>query len=958
MNSFIAQDFSYRHIGPSKKEERQMLDFLGITSTDQLIDQTVPQIIALKKDLSLPQALSERDLITTLKSCAQMNQNLRSLLGLGFHDTHTPSVIKRHILENPGWYTQYTPYQPEISQGRLESLLNFQTMICDLTGLEVANASLLDEASACGEAMGMAMNLKNKDGSKVFFVDKNCHPAVIEVVSGRAECLGLGIVIGDHLQFNFETAICGALVSYPDTNGKVQDLRSFIDQVHKNDGLAIVCADLLSLTLLAPPAEMGADVIVGSAQRFGLPLGYGGPHAAYMATKEEFKRNLPGRIVGVSKDKRGRKALRLALQTREQHIRREKATSNICTAQALLANMAAMYGIYHGPDGLFQIAAAIHEQARILAAGFEQMGLSLLHKRFFDTIAVRPKAKTPKQVIEGALKAKINLRPVLDDYVLIALDEKTTKEECEQLWSLFGFAQSSLPSYEQIKKALTSPDIELGALWRRSAFLTHPVFNSYRSETQLMRYIKELEVKDLSLTSSMIPLGSCTMKLNAAVELEALSWPEFGGLHPFAPKDQAKGYFKIFEGLESILKEVTGFDGICFEPNSGAQGEYAGLCAVRAYLKAKGQSHRKICLIPSSAHGTNPASAAMAGFKVVVVACTPSGNIDQEDLKAKIAANREQLGVFMMTYPSTYGVFEEAVSQICQMIHDAGGQVYMDGANMNAQVGLCRPGDYGPDLCHLNLHKTFCIPHGGGGPGMGPIAVKSHLIPHLPAHKWLDRGSFPGAQAPVSGSPYSSASILLIPYSYCMMMGASGLKKATKIAILNANYIAKKLEPFYPILYKGANGRVAHECIIDIRPFKETAGVEAVDVAKRLMDYGFHAPTLSFPVPGTLMIEPTESEDKKELDRFCDSLIAIRKEIDQIAASVWDKQNNPLKQAPHTMEDALEETWDRPYSRKQALTPLPHVEQRKFWPSVGRVDEAYGDRNFICVCPEISSYES
>lgn len=950
----LTDKFANRHIGPTHDEVNIMLSALKLRSLDELTDTTLPDKIKCKKPLNLPQALEEAEMLGQLQNLAKQNKLYRSYLGYGFHDCITPQAIKRHILENPGWYTQYTPYQPEISQGRLESLLNFQTMIADLTGLPVANASLLDEPTASAEAMALSHNIKNKDGSKVFFIDQRAHPATIEVVCGRAKAINLGVIIGDFFTFDFDTAICGALLAYPTTCGLVKDLTAFIKKVQDNGGLAIVSCDLLMLTMLKSPGELGADVAVGSAQRFGVPLGYGGPHAAFFATKEDYKRFVPGRIVGVSRDKNGKPALRLALQTREQHIRRERATSNICTAQALLANMASMYAVYHGPNGLKRIAQSIHLRTLGLAAGMRQLGHKIVHDCFFDTILIELANSNAKNVLEYGQTQKVNIRIVNEKRIIVALDETVSDSDCQQLLDIVNCGQPSNLSFVKIL-ALIQENIPPD-LVRTSSFLKHPVFNSYHSETNLMRYIKSLEAKDLSLTTSMIPLGSCTMKLNAACELAPVSWPEWASMHPFAPREQAQGYQNLFDELEKMLAEITGFDAISLQPNSGAQGEYAGLCVIKAYLEKKGAVHRNICLIPASAHGTNPASAVMAGFKVVVVNCDDQGNIDLKDLQIKVDKYRSDLAALMLTYPSTHGVFEESVVEICQMIHDAGGQVYMDGANLNAQVGLCRPGDFGPDVCHINLHKTFCIPHGGGGPGMGPIGVKQHLKEFLPGARWFGVGGKNAGQA-VSGAPWGSAGILPISWAYCRLMGSEGLKKATQVAILNANYIAHRLDPYFKVLYRGRNKRVAHECIIDLRPLKASVGIEVADVAKRLMDYGFHAPTMSFPVAGTLMIEPTESEDKKELDRFCDAMISIYQEIENIESGQWDKQNNPLKNAPHTIFDITSNAWDFPYSREVAVLPKEWLYQRKFWPSVGRIDDAYGDRNLVCTCPDMENYK-
>ncbi len=924
-------DFIPRHIGPDDREIKEMLGVVGCGSLDELIEETIPPGIRFPGTLQIPEALSEYGMTKTLKSMASQNQIFRSYLGYGFHQTITPAPIQRHVIENPGWYTQYTPYQPEISQGRLECLFHFQTMVSDLTGLPVANASLLDEPTAAAEAMAMAYQIKKPDLKKaLFFLDPWAHPATKEVILGRARFLDLEIT-----QDEKKAPGCFAgLFAYPDTLGRVPDMEPRIQNIKSQGGLVILSCDLLALTLLKSPGELGCDIALGSTQRFGVPLGFGGPHAAFLTTKDDYKRLVPGRVVGLSKDKNGAPAYRLALQTREQHIRREKATSNICTAQALLANVSALYGIYHGPQGLIGIAERIRGQASRLARGIREAHGRVLSGEFFDTLWV----EAPGDILGKALTKKINLRkgPEKGQFV-IALDETVEDSDLLDLLEIFGHPKPTTllgVPVDPLPQAFT----------RQGPFLTQAPFHRYRSESKLLRYIKSLEAKDLSLTRGMIPLGSCTMKLNSASELMPISWPQWADIHPFAPRDQTLGYGALFQELSQILCEITGFDRVSLQPNSGAQGEFAGLCTVAAYLKSRGEK-RRICLIPSSAHGTNPASAAMAGFQVVVVSCDTEGNVDLKDLAQKIDQHKDNLALLMLTYPSTHGVFEEGVREICQMVHGAGGQVYMDGANMNAQVGLCRPGDYGPDLCHLNLHKTFCIPHGGGGPGMGPIGVKSHLAPFMPGALWLGEGQEPA----VSGSPQGSAGILPISWAYCRMMGPGGLKRATQVAILNANYCAKRLSPYYPLLYQGKKGRVAHECLIDLRPLKALAGVEVVDVAKRLMDYGFHAPTMSFPVAGTLMIEPTESEDKGEIDRFCDAMIAIHGEIQKIAQGAWPRDNNPLKNAPHTLGEVSLEVWDRPYRRGEAF--FPSKDENKFWPSVARIDEAYGDRNFICSCP-------
>ncbi|HLO84931.1 MAG TPA: aminomethyl-transferring glycine dehydrogenase [Nostocaceae cyanobacterium] len=940
-------DFIQRHIGPKADDIQQMLEVLGFVSLDDLIEKTVPQAIRLEGALELPAAQSEYAALGKLKQIAAKNQVYRSYIGMGYYDCITPPVIQRNILENPGWYTAYTPYQPEIAQGRLEALLNFQTMIIDLTGLEIANASLLDEGTAAAEAMSLSYGVsKNKANS--YFVSRECHPQTIDVLQTRANPLGIKLIIGDHQSFDFSEPIFGAVLQYPASDGTIYDYRSFIEKAHAVGALVTVAADPLSLTLLTPPGELGADIAVGSTQRFGIPLGFGGPHAAYFATKDEYKRLVPGRIVGVSKDVNGKPALRLALQTREQHIRREKATSNICTAQVLLAVMASMYAVYHGAEGLRAIAQNIHHLTNILAAGLKRLNYQISSTYFFDTLKVELKSGQLEKILFAATARNINLRIFDETAVGISLDETTTIADLIDLWQIFA-GKDELPFTVE---DLTDTDSHL-LLKRESSYLTHPIFNRYHSETELLRYIHQLETKDLSLNTSMIPLGSCTMKLNATAEMIPVTWSEFGKIHPFAPADQTRGYQILFQQLEIWLAEITGFAGISLQPNAGSQGEYAGLLVIREYHQSRKEGHRNICLIPQSAHGTNPASAVMCGMKVVAVACDSQGNIDVEDLKIKAAKHSQELAALMVTYPSTHGVFEEAIQEICAIVHEHGGQVYMDGANMNAQVGLCRPADIGADVCHLNLHKTFCIPHGGGGPGMGPIGVASHLVPFLPGHAVVNMGSEHGA---VSAAPWGSASILVISWMYIVMMGAAGLTEATKVAILNANYIAKRLESYYPVLYKGKNGLVAHECILDLRSLKKSANIEIDDVAKRLMDYGFHAPTVSWPVAGTIMVEPTESESKQELDRFCDALISIRQEIAEIEAGKADIQDNVLKNAPHTAESLIIGEWTHPYSREQAAYPAPWTKEHKFWPSVGRIDAAFGDRNFVCSCLPMEAY--
>jgi glycine dehydrogenase len=946
------RQFKDRHLGPSKAEVEAMLKQVGAESLKDLADKAVPRGIRLGRDLCLPAPASEQRALKELKEIAIRNEIWRSYIGTGYHGTIVPPVIQRNILENPGWYTQYTPYQAEISQGRLEALLNFQTMISELTGLPVANASLLDEATAAAEAMMMSFAARKNTSSCKYFVADHCHPQTIELIKTRAEPVGVSVSVGNVTAFKPDATYFGVLLQYPATDGGLMNYRDAIASLKKADLIVTMACDILGLLLLESPGTLGADIAVGSAQRFGVPMGYGGPHAGFLAVCEEYKRRLPGRLVGVSKDKEGRDAIRLALQTREQHIRREKATSNICTAQALLANMASMYACYHGPEGLQEIARRVHAGAMIFATGIRKAGLTLASELFFDTVTVKVDEAKKKAFINAAATKKINLRVDLPGVLSVAFDETVTPEDLSDLLQVFDVRET----IDQLSKTTDTATAIPEELMRQTATLKSSVFNRYRSETDLMRYIRSLEAKDLSLTSSMIPLGSCTMKLNAAAELYPVTWPEFGALHPFAPSGQARGYQELFLQLETWLAEITGFHAVSLQPNSGSQGEYAGLLTIRAYLKSIGQGHRNTCLIPQSAHGTNPASAALAGMKIVIVGCDDDGNIDIADLQAKANEHSASLAALMVTYPSTHGVFEEGIREVCDIIHRHGGQVYMDGANMNAQVGLCRPGDFGPDVCHLNLHKTFCIPHGGGGPGMGPIGVAKHLAPFLPGHALIKTG---GAQATtaVSAAPWGSASILPISWMYIKMMGSDGLKEATMTAILNANYIAQRLNPHFPVLYKGRSGLVAHECIVDVRAFKASSGVEVEDIAKRLMDYGFHAPTVSFPVANTLMIEPTESESKAELDRFCDAMIAIRKEIDAVVSGAWDRTNNPLKNAPHTAQAVIQKAWDRPYSRETAVFPADWLKDRKFWPAVARIDNAYGDRNLVCVCPDISEYK-
>jgi glycine dehydrogenase len=946
-----ATSFVRRHIGPSPRDIDAMLETVGAKSLATLMGQTLPASIRQKAPLDLGRALSETEALQHMGELAAQNQVFTSLIGQGYSGTILPAVIQRNILENPAWYTAYTPYQPEISQGRLEALFNFQTMICDLTRLDVANASLLDEATAAAEAMALAERASQVK-TKSFFVDLEVHPQTLAVLRTRAEPLGWNLLVGDPATDLDKADVFGALLQYPGTSGAVRDLRAAIATLRGKGALAIVAADLLALTLLASPGELGADIAVGSAQRFGVPMGYGGPHAAYMSVRDALKRSLPGRIVGLSVDSRGQPAYRLALQTREQHIRREKATSNICTAQVLLAVIASMYAVYHGPEGLTHIAREVHRRAAVLAAGLRKLGYALKGEAFFDTVTAETGAKQ-SEIVARALAEKINLR-IGHGTLGIAVDETTTSDIIEAVWRAFGGKLAYAEVEAGVRDALPAE------LKRTGAFLTHPVFHAHRSETELLRYMRKLSDRDLALDRAMIPLGSCTMKLNATTEMIPLTWPAFGSLHPFAPREQAKGYDALFARLEQWLCDITGYDAISLQPNSGAQGEYAGLLAIRGYHLARGEPHRKVCLIPSSAHGTNPASAAMVGMDVVVVACDARGDVDVTDLRAKAVKHSNNLAAVMITYPSTHGVFEEHIREICDIVHGHGGQVYLDGANMNAQVGLSRPGDYGADVSHLNLHKTFCIPHGGGGPGMGPIGVKKHLAPFLPNHPATSHpatdGTTPHAVGPVSAAPFGSASILTISYIYILMMGGEGLTRATEIAILNANYIAARLQPHFPVLYRNAKGRVAHECIVDPRPLKASSGVTVDDIAKRLIDYGFHAPTMSFPVPGTLMIEPTESESKAELDRFCDAMIAIRNEIAEIEAGRWKVEASPLRHAPHTVHDIADDAWQRAYSRVEGCFPAGVSRTDKYWSPVGRVDNVYGDRNLVCSCPPVSDY--
>lgn len=948
-----AAEFVHRHIGPTPADMEEMLRVVGVSDMTSLIEQALPSDIRQSAPLDLGSGLSEAEALAKLRVVAGQNKVAASLIGQGYYGTVLPSVIQRNLLENPAWYTAYTAYQSEISQGRLEALLNFQTMIADLTALEIANASLLDEATAAAEAMTMARRV-SKSGATAFFVDKDCHPQTIAVVQTRAGSLGWPVIVGDAFAELDTTAVFGVLVQYPSTSGAVRDYRDVFKRLHAAGAVAVMAADPLALALLVPPGELAADIAIGSTQRFGMPMGYGGPHAAYLATRTEYGRAMPGRIVGVSIDSRGRHAYRLALQTREQHIRREKATSNICTAQALPAIIAAMYGVYHGPDGLAKIATAIAVAASSLAAGLRSQGRRLVHSDFFDTVVVDA-GRDCAEFLRRAAENGINLRRFTEKertgWIGISCDETTSPAVIEKIWRIFS---QSPGAHDEISFATLADTTQLAIpapLQRTSDFMRHPVFHRYHSETEMMRYLRKLADRDLALDRAMIPLGCCTMKLNAATEMMPLSWPEFSELHPFAPADQARGYAQLIEDLERRLCAITGYDAISLQPNSGAQGEYAGLLAIRAYHKSRGEAHRNICLIPTSAHGTNSASAHMAGMEVVAVACDAGGNIDVADLCAKANKHEARLAAVMVTYPSTHGVFETQIRKICDVVHSYGGQVYLDGANLNAQVGLARPGEYGADVGHINLHKTFAIPHGGGGPGMGPIGVKAHLLPFLPGHPALANGA--SEVGPVSAAPYGSASILTISWVYVLLMGGEGLKHATEAAILNANYIATRLSPHYPLLFKGQNGRVAHECIIDPRPLKSTAGVTVDDIAKRLIDYGFHAPTMSFPVPGTLMIEPTESESKAELDRFCDAMIAIRKEIRSIEDGNMPRDDNPLVNAPHTIRDLADEVWTHPYTRAAACFPVKTLEQDKYWSPVNRIDNVYGDRNLVCSCPAL-----
>ncbi len=950
-------DFMRRHIGPGKSQTQEMLEALGVATLEELVAQTIPADIRMDEELNLEPALSERMALSKLRRMSARNHPYISMIGMGYHGTVLPTVIQRNVLENPGWYTAYTPYQAEVSQGRLEALLNFQQMIMDLTGLELANASLLDEATAAAEAMAMAKRVA-KSKSSAFFLDADCHPQTKAVIRTRAAAFEFEIIEGDPYSDLAASEVFGVLLQYPGSGGELRDPRPVIATAHEQKAIVAVAADPLALVLLTPPGEMGADIVFGSAQRFGVPMGYGGPHAAFFATREAHKRAIPGRIIGVSVDAQGRQALRMALQTREQHIRREKATSNICTAQVLLAVIAGFYAVYHGPDGLRMIAGRVHRMAQIGAVGLEKLGFEVVNQSYFDTLKVH----VPGQAYRLAAKAKemrLNLRVFDADHLGITFDETTKRENLEALWRVFSTKAGRLLNIKALDDV--APEVIPDDLKRTDEILTHPVFHLYHGETEMLRYLRWLAAKDLALDRAMIPLGSCTMKLNATTEMIPVTWRNFSAMHPFAPLEQAQGYQELFDELEEMLCEITGFDAVSLQPNAGSQGEYSGLLVIRAYHESRGEGHREVCLIPSSAHGTNPASAIMAGMEVVVVGCDEKGNVDVADLKAKAATHAERLAALMITYPSTHGVFEAAFREICQIVHDNGGQVYMDGANLNAMVGLVQPGKIGADVSHMNLHKTFCIPHGGGGPGMGPIGVGAHLAPFLPNHPVVE-GVNPAAGGrqsigAVAAAPWGSASILPISWAYITMMGPEGLRKATEVAILSANYIAQRLAPHFPILYSGTNGRVAHECIIDLRPIKAACGISVDDVAKRLVDYGFHAPTMSFPVADTLMIEPTESEAKRELDRFCDAMISIRAEIAAVEAGTVDAQDNVLTRAPHTHHLLLEGDWTRPYSKEQAFFPLHAVREDKYWPPVGRIDNVAGDRNLVCSCPPMADYQ-
>ena len=937
---YYQHQFVDRHVGPNQEELSQMLHTIGVGSIKELIDLSIPKSIQSKEKLNVGNGISEKELIEKLKSIAEKNTIMKTYIGMGYYNCITPPVIQRNILENPGWYTQYTPYQAEISQGRLEALINFQTMVCDLTALPIANASLLDEATAAAEAMTMTYRM-SKDRN-IFLVSKHCHPQTIDVLKTRSEPLGITIQLCDDDDFIFNQNVFGSILQYPDTNGSVNNFQKITNAAHKESAYVIIATDLMSLALLKPPGELGADVALGSSQRFGVPMGYGGPHAAFFAVKENFKRFLPGRLIGVSVDSEGNQAYRMSLQTREQHIRREKATSNICTAQVLLAIMSGMYAVYHGPKRIKEIARTIHQHTCDLATSLSKAGYEILNDTFFDTIRFLGPDKTKEKL----LKHNINIREFSDGSLGISIDETVMKKDISHLLSILNVSH-------ELNNISTLPS----DLRRETSFLSHPVFNSYHSETEMLRYIHRLETKDLSLNTSMIPLGSCTMKLNATTEMIGVTWPEFASIHPFVPVNQAKGYKHLFDDLSNWLGDITGLPGVSLQPNSGAQGEYAGLMVIRAFHLSQGDSNRNVCLIPESAHGTNPASAIMCGMEVIVVKCDSKGNIDIEDLKNKAQKHQNNLAALMITYPSTHGVFESTVQKICKIIHDYKGQVYMDGANLNAMVGVSRVSDIGVDVCHINLHKTFAIPHGGGGPGMGPICAAKHLTSFLPTHNVIPCNTSSNAISAVSATPWGSAGVLPISWSYMALLGNEGMKKSTSIAILNANYMAKLLEDHFPILYRGENGFNAHEFIIDLRPIRKESGITDEDIAKRLMDYGFHAPTMSWPVPGTLMIEPTESESKNELDRFCSAMISIKKEINDVIEGKSDAKNNMLKNSPHTMETITKETWDHPYTREDAVFPAPWLREYKYWPTVGRIENAIGDRNLICTCPDISDYE-
>ncbi len=951
-------DFVRRHIGPGDSQIADMLKTIGVASVDELIDKTVPAVIRTDEALDVPSSISERYTLSVLRRMSDRNQVFISMIGMGYYGTVTPNVILRNVMENPGWYTAYTPYQPEVSQGRLEALLNFQQTIMDMTGMDMANASLLDEATAAAEAMSMAHRISKKKDCDTFFVDARCHPQTISVMQTRAKLAGFNVMVGDPWSDLDGKDVYGVLMQYPASTGEIKDPEPVILSAGQQGIITCVATDLLSLALLKPPGEMGADIVFGSSQRFGVPMGYGGPHAAFFATKDEHKRQIPGRIIGVSIDAQGDQALRMALQTREQHIRREKANSNICTAQVLLAIMAGFYAVYHGPDGIKRIASKVHRMALITADGLRRMGVDVCEEPFFDTIRIRVPGQA-RRIAAKARESRINLRIIDPDHLGISLDETTRRRNIHALWKVFSSREANDLSIDAIDKAVE--EVIPKTLMRTSPYLEHPVFTLYHAETEMLRYLRWLQAKDIALDRSMIPLGSCTMKLNATTQMIPVTWRNFSAMHPFVPLDQAQGYQQLFEELEDHLAEITGFDAVSLQPNAGSQGEFAGLAVIAKYHEAQGDTHRNVCLIPSSSHGTNPASANMAGMKVVVVSADDKGNVDVADLKAKAAEHSDNLAALMITYPSTHGVFEETIIDICEIIHQNGGQVYLDGANMNALVGLAKPGKFGADVMHLNLHKTFAIPHGGGGPGMGPIGCRAHLAPFLPGHAVVSgvnpAGGGTDTIGAVSAAPWGSASILPISWAYIAMLGPQGLKKSTQIAILNANYIARRLDPYYPVLYKGKNGFVAHECIIDLRPIKESCNITNEDVAKRLVDYGFHAPTMSFPVVDTLMIEPTESEAQRELDRFCDAMIHIRKEIQNVEDGKVDPEDNLLRNAPHTHKLLLETPWAHPYTKQEAYFPLPGLREDKYWPPVGRVDNVYGDRHLICTCPPMEAYE-